>query len=213
MGIENRPKFNPMENPESPEKPEQERREKEIFFDKIYQEALIRPGNMIEFEGDYTKREFLEYIVKNHDVILHGSNNQGILELEPRQANDTKKISGNRIGVYGTQDEVLPMFHAIKDDKKFHGVAIAGYRSIRNKKGDVIKKEYNFEIGPEMTIAQPWSDGIVYVLPKNSFEQGTDNSGKLVNEWMSKTPVRPIAKLKIEPGEFPYINNIKTIEQ
>ena len=67
--------------------------EKKLLFDKIYQEALAKEGNIIEFEGPYSKKEFLDYVVKNYDVVLHGSNNKDIGEFEPRQANCASKNS------------------------------------------------------------------------------------------------------------------------
>ena len=187
--------------------------EKKLLFDKIYQEALAKEGNIIEFEGPYSKKEFLDYVVKNYDVVLHGSNNKDIGEFEPRQANCASKKFGNMIGVYATEDDVLPMFYAIKDTEKFQGTAQSGYSRAHNEDGGVIDKKYEFKISPHLLEVQPWSDGIVYILPKNSFEQGTDDDGNAIDEWMSKTPVKPIAKLNLAPEEFPYFNDIKAIEE
>lgn len=210
MGTEHQPRPTRIENPESLE---QKNAEKELLFNKMYQEALARPGNLIEFGGDYTKQEFLKHIVETQDVILHGSNNQDISEFEPRQAFDSSKKSGNRTGVYGTRDEVLPMFYAIKDGKKFRGNVVSGYTGIHDENDNLIRKEYEFKVESETLAASPWSEGMVYILPKSSFEQGTDDNGNSTDEWMSELPVRPIAKLKVKPDEFPYFNEIKTIEK
>lgn len=185
--------------------------EKKLLFDKMYQDALQKEDSFIEFEGPYSKKEFLDYVVKNYNVVLHGSNKKNINEFEPRQANCQSKKFGNQIGVYATEDDVLPMFYAIQDSEKFQGMAASGYSS-ETDENRVTEKKYLFEIDANLIAIKPWSEGVVYILPKDSFEQGTDDDGKLIDEWMSKAPVKPNAKLKLEPEEFPYLNDIKTIE-
>ncbi|MSU60568.1 MAG: hypothetical protein EXS52_01480 [Candidatus Staskawiczbacteria bacterium] len=192
--------------------PEDNETEKKLFFDRIYKEALTKEGNFIEFEGYYSKKEFLDYVVRNYNVILHGSNKKDIEELGPRQANCKSKKFGNMIGVYATEDDVLPMFYAIQDTEKFQGVAISGYSQTTREDGTTGKK-YEFKVNSYVAKLKPWSEGVIYILPKDSFEQGTDDEGKLIDEWMSKTAVRPVAKLTLKPEEFPYINNIETISE
>src|SRR3989344_3476516 len=190
---------------EGVETQENNEKERQVLFDRKYQEALTREDNFVEFEGPYSKKEFLDYVVENYNVVLHGSNRKDIIKLEPRQANCKSKKFGNMLGVYATEDDVLPMFYAIKDSEKFQGVAISGYQNTTSESGEAIDKKYEFKIDFDVAKLKPWSEGVIYILPKDSFEQGTDDSGKLIDEWMSSKSVRPVAKLKLSPEEFPYI--------
>lgn len=200
----------PIINPDNPEQ-KNALAEKERAFDEAFQQAVLSPDGLIELDSRFSKQEFLKYIVEKHAVILHGSNNQSISEFTPRQANDSGKTSGNQVAVYGTRDEVLPMFYAIQDRASFRGRVISGYGTVQDAEG-TSTKEYIFEIEPEMLEAEPWSDGAVYILPNNTFEQVTDDNGKPVDEWASTSPVRPLAVMLIKPNEFPYIDSIKAIE-
>ena len=76
--------------------------------------------------ADFIKEEFLKFIVENKNVLLHGSASQDLEVLEPRQANDSVKKSGNKNAVYGITDPVLPIFYAIQDRKKLQGVVESG---------------------------------------------------------------------------------------
>lgn len=177
-------------------------------FDDLFEAALNSEDGFIEYTSMYPKEEFLKYLVDNKDVLLHGSNNTEINELEPRQANCASKEFGNQKGVYACEDEILPMFYSIKDKETFNGTAVSGYGTVD---GDT-QKQYEFSVPQDMKDKAAWSDGVIYILDKSNFVQGHNDNGNEIDEWMSAEKVKPLAKLIISPGEFPYFEEIKVLE-
>ena len=56
---------------------------------------------------------------------------------------------------------------------------------------------------------QPWTNGMIYVLPRDTFVQVRDAAGQLTEEWASPIPVQPIAKLTITPNDFLFLNDVQ----
>jgi hypothetical protein len=177
-------------------------------FNATYQKALARPGDFIEYTLPYPKHEFLDFLVATKDVVLHGSSHSNISELKPQLANCKSKKFGNLNGVYATRDSVLPIFYAIRDRKKMKGRTESGYSEQEGR------KTYNFAVNSQSVLdSHPWSDGVVYILPKKAFEQGTNNEGYPIDEFISRVPVTPIAKLRVTPEDFDYLNQVRIKEE
>jgi hypothetical protein len=183
--------------------------EKQAAFDFTYQQALAHPGSFIEYTLPYPKHEFLDFLVATKDVVLHGSSHSNISELKPQLANCKSKKFGNLNGVYATGDSVLPIFYAIQNEKKLKGQQIdSGYWEQEGK------KTYNFAVSSkEVLDSYPWSDGVIYILPRKAFEQGTNNEGHPIDEFISRVPVTPIAKLRVAPEDFDYLNQVQIKEE
>jgi hypothetical protein len=184
------------------------KQEKVEVFEALYQKLLLAEGSFLEYNVPYPKVEFLRYLSEKKNLLIHGSNFD-IEKLEPRQANCKSKKFGNLNAVYATEDPILPVFYAIKDKNKFRGMAISG-ADIHSSNG-FTETSYIFKVEPEMLAINPWSPGVIYVLSKDSFEQGTDDEGDLIDEWISREEVKQLAKIKVAPEDFPYLADIKTI--
>jgi len=198
-------------NPDKPQSQDVRDAERKRLFSELYEEALTKKaGDFIEYRGGFPKEEFLDFLVREKGVLLHGSNEQAIQELEPRQANCRSKKFGNMKGVYAVEDPLLPIFYSIKDKNRFKGLAVSGFEVAHDESGS--RKKYHFEVSRGTLEENPWSEGVVYVLPKETFEQGTDDEGRPIDEWMSKIPVQPIAKLKVAPDDFRYLDKIQPID-
>lgn len=183
---------------------------KHKFFEEVYKEILEANGDFIEYQENFSKEEFLDYLVRDKNVLLHGSNDSNIQELESRQANCRSKKFGNMKGVYAVNDSVIPIFYSIIDKNRFEGTSVSAIDTTIDEKGTAQKK-YHFAMNKNMLNIQPWSEGAVYILPKESFEQGTDDAGNLIEEWMSKVSIKPLAKLKILPNDFRFLSEVEAI--
>jgi len=175
-------------------------------------EALLSTLDMttmplIHYELHYPKEDFLRFIVHHMEALLHGSG-KDVDVLLPRQANDDAKTFGNRLAVYAVDDPVLAIFYAIQDRGCIHGPVISG-RTVDEFLGDY---SYNFAMLEEVAARDPWSNGFVYIVSRDGFEQGRQDSGKLADEWCSCTPVRPIAKLSVAPTDFRFLGHIQTLD-
>ncbi len=179
-------------------------------FEETY--GLMLRNGVNEFtilKEDVPKVDFFRWLVEKKEVLLHGSNNQEITELEPRQANCASKEFGNQSAVYAVSDSVLPIFYAIKDREKFRGTAKSGFYE---SEGDTKSaRQYEFAISKGLLKDEPWSNGAVYIVPKHLFTQGHNDEGELINEWACMTPVEPIGKIEVSTKDFPYLNDIKEL--
>lgn len=182
------------------------------MFAKAYDTMILGTSTdgFIELSEKVSKVDFLGWLVKEKGFLLHGSNNQEIGTLEPRQANCASKEFGNMKAVYAVEDCVLPTFYAIKDRVKFKGRARSGYTEVSY--GEETTREYEFAIDKNLVAQNPWSDGAVYVLSRETFVQGHDDEGNPIDEWASEVEVTPVGKIKITTDDFPYFHEIKTID-
>jgi hypothetical protein len=172
----------------------------EQLFENLYQQILNSGDTLLieNLEG-FSKTEFLEYLSQTGKFVFHGTNNSEIEELEPRQASCRSKKFGNLNAVYSTTDPVLPTFHAVFNKTYFSGVSSSG----------VTNKEYKFAIDGTFGDGKTWTNGCVYILDRNLFQQGEDDFGKPIDEFVSEVPVKPKAKLLIIPNDFEYIEKVE----
>lgn len=71
-------------------------------------ESLIdstNQGSFIDYQLNVPKWQFLSYLCKSRDLVLHGSQNLDIVEVEPRMANDLKAFSGQD-AIYAATDGI-----------------------------------------------------------------------------------------------------------
>lgn len=188
--------------------PIQEQENKQKAFETLFEGISHNQGEdipAIEYNLPYPKEEFLKFLTENKNVLLHGSANQNLEVLEPRQANDGSKKSGNKNAVYGVTDPVLPIFYAIQDRKRLQGVIESGIE-VDDETG---KSVYKFRIPKSAQETKPWTNGVIYIFDKNQFHSEQDDDGESSGEWTSDIPVRPIAKLEVKPEDFRYMDNIE----
>jgi hypothetical protein len=71
---------------------------------------------------------------------------------------------------------------------------------------------YFFSISRPALEQQPWRTGTVYILPADSFESQPrlrrDDVSIYVAQVASPRAVRPVAKLSVDPGDFPFLHQI-----
>jgi hypothetical protein len=62
----------------------------------------------------FPRWQFLCYLADHKPIVLHGSGNPGLSEVEPRQTNDLNEFS-NRRAIYAASDGIWPIYFAIRD--------------------------------------------------------------------------------------------------
>ena len=79
--------------------------------------------------------------------------------------------------------------------------------------GEVSEPRYVFSISRSALPDRPWRSGTVYVLPGNTFElQPPMRFGELevrIPQFASFVAVRPIARVAVEPEDFPFLAQIR----
>lgn len=167
----------------------------------------LKNKKQIEMSPDQ-KLAFLKWCVSCERFLLHGSNINNIQEIEPRLANCNSKEFGNQDAVFANEDPNITMFYALKK-KDFEGIAESSIRYST----DTLEKEYIFSFRAEDPTPEAClAEGSIYLLDRDSFIQGTDDSNNIIDEWASKKPIKPQAEIQIGLEDFPYLSDVKYIK-
>jgi len=182
-------------------------------FDTLFRHATAAgPDHPIDYRLPDPKWRFLSYVADTGQVVLHGSGAPDIQEFEPCQSDDVREF-GNRRAVYAASDGVWPMFFAIVDRERFPRMSInnACIR-VPDPSGAPSRPYYFFSIDGATHRQAPWRRGTVYLLPAGTFEQDVIDHPDVPIESAqaaSREPVTPLAKLVVEPEDFPFLQAIR----
>lgn len=160
------------------------------------------------------KWQFLNYLCRNKNVLMHGSGEPNITEFEPRQSNDVNEF-GNRRAVYAASDALWAMYFAIVNREQVASLVNAAFRVLGDEGAPPNQSDmhYFFSIGSDGPIATPWREGTLYVLPRDTFvQQVLDDSGDIklqTAQWASADVVKPLMKLAVQPDDFPFLQQVR----
>jgi hypothetical protein len=152
----------------------------------------------------------VQFVTAQDIFIFHGSNNTEITTFEPvRKSMELRDATGrgNLQAVYGTHDGLWAMFFAIVDRARLKGSIRNGVTYFHNRAGERLSA-YNFSINQDYLDQHPYTDGALYLLPRQTFVRLRLTEQAYANEWASEQPVRPHAKLRVGPQDFPFLDQI-----
>ena len=180
-------------------------------FDRTWDRA-IASGDCPLVEVEPALRwQFLCHLADARGFVLHGSGDPDIDVFEPRQANDLSAF-GNQKAVYAAGDGIWAMFFAIVDRDRVTSVTNACVR-LADAAGKVSPPRYVFSISRSALPNRPWRSGTVYVLPGDSFTlQPPLRFGEFevrIPQLASLVAVRPVARVAVEPADFPFLADIR----
>ena len=179
-------------------------------FDNLFQSTPI--GAFIDYSLPFPKWQFLSRLCETRDLVLHGSQNIEIGQVEPRQANDKRAFSNQR-AIYATTDGIWVLYFAILDRKKYPELTLFNScLQARISPDQFSEPLYFFSITRSVLIQKPWCTGAIYILPRGSFMQESSQQAQgteiVFPHWISSQPVQPIAKLLVTPDDFPFLDQI-----
>lgn len=155
--------------------------------------------------------QFLCILADTLPVLLHGSSNLDIARFEPRQPRDAT-IFGNQLAVYAASDGIWPIFFAIVDRIAPVSLNNACFR-LGTPEGTLTDPYYFFSITQSVREQEPWRNGAVYILPRETFRQNPPyiTQGFEVHEmhWASPEPVVPLVCIPVTPDDFPFLQQIR----
>jgi hypothetical protein len=176
-------------------------------FDEVLARAVEDgPGRPIDYRLDAPKWQFLCHVADRGEAVLHGSSKPDIDRFEPRQSNDIAEF-GNRTAVYAAADGLWALYFAILD-RPAHRMSLTNscFRVVAQD-GSLSEPYYFFSVNNEVLEQDQFSTGTVYLLPAEDFEREApyDEGGRRVRtaQAASLSPVEPLAKLTVEPADFP----------
>ena len=179
---------------------------KQQVFENLFTQACAHPDIPLTYHCPYPKYEFLSYLAETKPLLIHGSNNPDIPLFEPRLTTDW---AGRPLSaVYASADGIWPMFFAIVQRKPYPYSLRNGCHRVEDG-SSWPRKLYYFAISARVLRDQPWITGMIYLLPRASFEQIQDAGGYRTEEWASRTAVQPLGKLAISPDDFPFLHAVQ----
>lgn len=174
--------------------------------------AATSTGDIVDYCIPFPKWQFLSYICETKNLVLHGSQNLELEVVEPRQANDIKAFS-NQTAIYATTDGIWVLYFAILDRRKYPDMTLFNScLQARILPEQLSEPLYFFSITHSVLLQKPWCTGAVYILPRKAFTQESAQQVQgteiIFPHWIGSKPTRPIAKLIVEPDDFPFLDQI-----
>src|SRR5215472_7265767 len=163
-------------------------------------EVLLREaastGGTIDYRLPHPKHEFLSYLVHHRGLLTHGSNSDDIEEFEARPT--TEGLGVVPSAVHAASDGIWPIYFATV--ARGVGLLVLSNGCFHAGRGDRLRRYYYFAISRDPDDPSSWTDGTVYLLPRDTFRRRAIPD----EEWISNVPVRPIARLRVTPEDFPF---------
>lgn len=185
-------------------------------FDELLASVKTAGANTrINYAFKAPKWQFLCYLADQHGVVLHGTGDPGIRVFEPRPSNDLNAF-GAQTAVYAAGDGLWAMFYAVLDRSRYAMATSNACIRLVDPTGRVSDPRYVFSISQAALRQQPWRAGTVYLLPGEPFVNqpalrfGPDEVR--IPQLASLSPVTPIAHLEVVPEDFPFLKDIRGID-
>lgn len=177
-------------------------------FDRLFNEQVIdAAGEPIEYKLSTPKWQFLNYLCETKGFLMHGSGDSSIEIFEPRQSNDSVEF-GNQRAVYAASDAIWAAYFAICDRDRYVRSLVNTCTRVRNDDG-IFESLYYFSINEDALPHDPWRTVTIYILPRDTFEVQSSKQGIESTQWRSFDSVKPLAKITIEPTNFPFLDQIR----
>jgi hypothetical protein len=161
---------------------------------------------------EVTLWKFLCGVAGRRQIAFHGTGDPSIEEFEPREPIDFAPF-GQQRAVFATSDPIWAMFYAIVDRDRYELTLNNGCILLLDADSGSEEPHYYFSISRGELHKRPWRTGHVYLLPGESFvEQPAGPYGghhARVPQLASPVPVRPFARARVAPGEFPFLAQIR----
>ena len=170
-------------------------------FEALAAQVMSGGGKAVAYDLPYPKHEFMHYLVTQHETLLHGTPRLDLTEFVPRQQTDYS--GAPRTSVFATDDRVWPFFFATLHRDRYEGPVSLRNAAMVVGEGGGSRRYYLFSVNRELRDANPFGPGAIYILPRSSFHP-TDTRTVRFPEWASDTPVTPLARLDVQPEDFPF---------
>jgi hypothetical protein len=168
-------------------------------FEELYTRYIsIGAGSLFSYTSEYPLYMFLNYLIEEKGVLIHGSNNPNIREFEPR---NSSLFNGTPIkAVFASSDGVWSIFFAVLNRDGYEGSIRNLCLTVTTKRG---KKHYYYFSTNSSNALNRWVNGTIYIFPKSPFKQGG-----IGDEWVCEDRIKPLAKISVTPNDFPFIEKV-----
>jgi hypothetical protein len=148
------------------------------------------PGARIDYRLAQPKWWFLHHAI-SRGLLLHGTNRLELTELRTRANGDA--FGAPVTALFASDDAIWPLYFATVDRARLRHGYINWATHVRGT------SRYIFSIGADPDDPASWTNGVVHLLPADTFMRTGET-----REFVSSEPVRPRAFLSVTPDDFPF---------
>jgi hypothetical protein len=185
--------------------------EENVYGDLMTRISESGDGHLIDWRYPWPKWRFVEWLSRRPVFIFHGSPQADLVTFAPRRSSVEimdQGGSGNRAAVYGTPYGLWAMWFAVIDRAKLKGSIRNGVMAWSDPAGRSVDI-YQFSVHKDYVGSDIWRTGTLYLLPRESFDPiPFYPGGPASNEWASPTELAPLARLTVDPGDFPFRDQV-----
>lgn len=184
-------------------------------LEPLYQAALSAEGGWLEPPPDLPKWAFLTWLAEEKELLLHGSGVPDLTLFEPRTPKDRSPDDfSKQIAVFAASDGIWAIVYAVLDRANYP-LGFSNGALQRQLPGGLTDMHYYFSVTAPELQQRPWREGTVYLLPKDRFVQMPPYElgalGTILEpHWASSEAVRPAAKLRVSPEDFPFLQQVRS---
>ncbi|MER3483041.1 MAG: hypothetical protein C4332_07735 [Meiothermus sp.] len=171
-------------------------------------------GNWLPGDLPVPKWVFPNWLAESKGLLFHSSGNPNIEEFEPRAPNATDDDEFSRqTAVFASSDGIWPMFYAILDRTQGNLRILNSALQFELPDGSLSDTRYFFSISDHALAKKPWREGVMYLFPREGFVQQppyiVQHWTVRDPHWASLKPVKPLAKLRVQPEDFPFLAQVR----
>jgi hypothetical protein len=164
-------------------------------------------GAWIEYDVSAPKIAFLQWLRTNRPVVFHGSMRDDIDVLKPIRLSRDTGAFGDQQAVYASDDPVWAMYFAVLRKQGLRWTKNSCSRVVGDGRDRLPR--YAFAIDPEAPMDGRLGSGTIYVLPREAFQAEAPLLGVIDPcHLVAKGEVPVLAKLRVEPEDFPFADAI-----
>ncbi|HUQ23348.1 MAG TPA: hypothetical protein VM049_10095 [Gaiellaceae bacterium] len=172
---------------------------------------LLDADPIVHARGDVTPWQFLCGLAARCEIVFHGTGDPNIESFVPRQPIDVAPF-GRQKAVFGTTDPIWAMFYAVVDRDRYRLTLNNACILLDEADGGGLPYYY-FSITDTALPEKPWRTGYVYFLPAETFvaQPAATYAGHAarVPQLASPVAVRPFARIRVAPEDFPFLGQIR----
>lgn len=169
-------------------------------------DAIVHAGSVV------TPWQFLSALAERREIAFHGTGDPNIASFEPREPIDFAPF-GHQKAVFATTDPIWAMYYAIVDRDRYPLTLNNGCIVLMDADGRPGVPHYYFSITGDALRERPWRTGYVYFLPAETFvgQPAGTYAGRAarIPQLASPVAVTPFARLRVTPGDFPFLAQIR----
>lgn len=176
-------------------------------FDDLARAVDRGEGDPIEYDLDVPKIAFLQWLRRTRPVVFHGSANGDIDVLKPIRFSRDAGAFGDQQAVYASDDPVWALYFAVLRKQGLRWTKNSCSRVVGDGRDRLPR--YTFAIDPDASLNDRLGPGTIYVLPRERFEGEAPFLGVIDPcHLVAKGEVPVLAKLAVEPADFPFADAI-----